>query len=248
MANYKLEIEYDGTKYKGWQRLENSGPTIQGKIEGVLTQLLDESIEIIGSGRTDAGVHALGQVANFKTKQDLPSRKILEYLNQYLPEDIVVKKVEAVDERFHSRIKAVNKTYLYKIWNGSVPSAIHRKFSYHVPGNLDVKAMIEGGSYLVGKHDFIAFSSLKKIKKSTEREIYKVDITRSGNLIEIAINGEGFLYNMVRIIVGTLINIGQGKVPPDAIQHILKSKDRQLAGETVPPQGLFLVKVNYDIK
>lgn len=245
MKNIKLTIEYDGSKYKGWQRLGNTENTIQEKIENVLSVMMKEKIEIIGSGRTDAGVHAINQVANFKTKSNVNVFEIRDYCNQYLPKDIVIKKVEEVEERFHARYNAKSKKYLYRIWTGKVPTVFNRKYTYYIPNTLNVEAMEKGAKYFVGKHDFKAFSSVKSKKKSTEREIYEIKIEKMENEINIVLHGNGFLYNMVRIIVGTLVEIGEGKKHPDEVKGIMKDKIREKSGVTMPAQGLFLWEVYY---
>ncbi|WP_314060636.1 tRNA pseudouridine(38-40) synthase TruA [uncultured Vagococcus sp.] len=245
MRNIKLTIEYDGRRYLGWQRLGDSDNTIQGKIEGVLTQMTGEPVEIIGSGRTDAGAHARGQVANFKTTSTIERAKMSEFLNRYLPQDIIVKDVEEVPERFHARYNASGKQYSYYVWNNVIPSAFERNYSFHYPLSLDVEKMNEACLKLVGKHDFLGFSSLKKSKKSTIRTIEELAIEQDGSLLRFRFVGNGFLYNMVRIITGTLLEIGAGKLPVDSIDEIFEHQIRQHAGETVPSHGLFLDEVYY---
>ncbi|AOT70885.1 tRNA pseudouridine(38-40) synthase TruA [Geosporobacter ferrireducens] len=245
MRNIRLLIEYDGTKYNGWQRLGNTENTIQHKLENVLSLMSEEKIEIIGSGRTDAGVHALGQVANFHTRSALNTREILDYCNQYLPQDIVVKRVQEAEERFHARYNATSKKYMYRIWNSNIPTAFYRKYSYHVPGPLSIEKMRKASSYFIGNHDFQAFSSMKSKKKSTEREIYAIEIIKERERIDIFFHGNGFLHNMVRIITGTLIEIGQGKRKAEEIPIILEGRIREKAGVTAPAQGLFLYEVYY---
>lgn len=245
MKNIKLIIEYDGTKYRGWQRLPDTENTIQGKIEKVLSLMTKEKIEIIGSGRTDAGAHALFQVANFKTNSPMAMEDIKEYCNQYLPEDIVIKDAEEVDERFHSRYNVKGKKYLYRIWNSKTPTAFNRKYTYYLPVDLDVEAMKRGAALLIGSHDFKGFSSVKSKKKSTIREIHSIDINGVQEELQFMIHGNGFLYNMVRIMVGTLLEIGEGKRKVESISSILEGKERSMAGITVPAQGLYLYEVYY---
>ena len=245
MRNIRLFIEYDGTKYSGWQRLGDTENTIQHKLENVLSLMTGEKIEIIGSGRTDAGVHALGQVANFHTRNELTTKEMLAYCNQYLPRDIVVKKVQAVEERFHARYNATSKKYMYRIWNSNIPTAFYRKYSYHVPESLSIERMRKAADYLVGNHDFQAFSSVKSKKKSTERELYSIEIIKERERIDIVFHGNGFLHNMVRIITGTLIEVGLGSRKVEEIPIILEGKLREKAGATAPAQGLFLYEVNY---
>ena len=239
-----MVFEYDGTRYNGWQRLADTENTIQGKIEKVLHLMTDEKIEIIGSGRTDAGAHALRQVANFRTNSDMTLEAIKTYCNQYLPEDIVLKEVDEVEERFHARYNATSKKYLYRIWKSRTPTAFHRKYTYHVPEPLDLKAMRKAAEFFTGKHDFQAFSSVKSKKKSTTREIYALNIIESEDEIQFMFHGNGFLYNMVRIIVGTLLEVGVGKRSIESIEGLFGG-ERAFAGVTVPAQGLFLYDVYY---
>lgn len=245
MRNIKLTVEYDGARYLGWQRLGNSDKTIQGKIEHVLKQMTGEEIEIIGSGRTDAGTHAYGQVANFKSNTAMDPKEIIEFVNRYLPRDIVVKMVEDVPERFHARYNAVGKKYSYYVWNDSIPTAFERNYSFQFPQQLDIDLMNEACQKLIGKHDFIGFSALKKTKKSTVRTIDELSIEREGQLLHFTFVGDGFLYKMVRIIMGTLLEIGSGKRSITTIDDIFEQKVRSEAGETVPAQGLFLDEVYY---
>lgn len=245
MRNIKLTIEYDGGRYLGWQRLGNSDKTIQGKIENLLTQMTGEKIEIMGSGRTDAGTHARGQIANFKTNTELPVTEMMSTLNHQLPRDIVIKKIEEVPERFHARYNAVGKQYSYYVWNSVVPSAFERNYSFHYPHELDLERINEACQKLLGTHDFIGFSALKKTKKSTVRTIKELSIEQEGSLLHFTFVGDGFLHKMVRIIMGTLLEIGTGALSVDVIDDVLKNKVRQTAGETVPAQGLFLDEVYY---
>lgn len=241
-----MTIEYDGSKYLGWQRLGDSDKTIQGKIENVLSKMTGTEIEIIGSGRTDAGTHAQGQVANFKTASDMDVTAMRDYLNNALPRDIVIREVVEVPERFHARYHAVGKKYSYYVWNQVVPSAFERKYSYYYPEHLDVDRMNEACRKLVGTHDFIGFSSLKKTKKSTIRTVNEITFQREGNLLHFTFIGEGFLYNMIRIMMGTILEIGAGTMEPEYIDTIFTSGIRSDAGMTVPSQGLFLDEVYYD--
>ncbi|MFV0559244.1 MAG: tRNA pseudouridine(38-40) synthase TruA [Enterococcus sp.] len=245
MRNIKLTIEYDGKRYLGWQRLGDSDKTIQGKIENILKQMTGETIEIIGSGRTDAGAHARGQIANFKTKSTIALSEMIPFLNQYLPDDIVVKKIEEVPERFHARYNAKGKKYSYYVWDATIPSAFERYHSFHYPHHLDMDKMNEACEKLIGEHDFIGFSALKKSKKSTIRTIEELSITREGSKIHFTFVGDGFLYKMVRIIMGTLLEIGTGEMKVSDIDAIFEKKIRANAGMTVPAQGLFLDEVYY---
>lgn len=246
MRNIKMVIEYDGSRYLGWQRQKSTDNTIQGKLENVLSIMTQEEVELIGSGRTDAGVHAYAQVANFKTACTMDLKAMQDYLNQYLPQDIVVKELAEVDERFHARYNAKSREYVYRIWNSPIPSAFERKYSYHVPFPLNLDEMRRAADKLLGTHDFIAFSSLKKRKKSTIRRIERIEIERNGSLVTVDIVANAFLYNMVRIMVGTLLEIGLGNQPAEYIDEIFEIGIRKEAGMTVPPQGLFLAGVCYD--
>lgn len=245
MRNIKLTMEYDGKRYLGWQRLGDSDKTIQGKIESVLSEMTGEKIEIIGSGRTDAGTHARGQVANFKSNTKMELSEILDWLNRYLPQDIVIKKVEEASERFHARYNAFGKQYSYYIWNDAIPSAFERHRSFHYPQELDLNRMNEACRKLLGTHDFIGFSALKKTKKSTIRTINELSVQREGSMIHFTFSGDGFLHKMVRIITGTLLEIGAGTMELETIDEIFENKIRANAGETVPAQGLFLDEVYY---
>lgn len=245
MRNIKMTVEYDGSRYKGFQRLKDNDMTIQGKIEAVLSKMANEDIEIIGSGRTDMGVHSYGQVVNFKTKSTDSIEKMQKYLYEYLPEDIVIRNIEEVGERFHSRYNAKSKVYLYRIDNNKFHNTFNRKYSYHVEKKLDIGLMREGSKYLIGEHDFTSFASSKSKKKSNVREIYSIEIQENKNLIEIYIDGNGFLYNMVRIIAGALVDVGLRKKTPEDIKAMLEVKNRVEASDTAPSKGLFLYKVKY---
>ncbi|CEH34528.1 tRNA pseudouridine(38-40) synthase TruA [Romboutsia lituseburensis] len=245
MRNIKMTIKYDGSRYKGFQRLKDNDMTIQGKIENVLSKMTNESIEIIGSGRTDMGVHANGQVANFKTDSELSIKKMHDYLYEYLPEDIVIINMEEVDDRFHSRYNAKSKIYLYKIDNNKYHDPFLRKYTTHVEKKLDLELMREASKYLIGEHDFTSFASSKSKKKSNIREIHSIEIKEHHNLVEIYVHGNGFLYNMVRIIVGALLDVGLHRKTPQDIKEMLEFKDRSKASDTAPSKGLILHKVNY---
>ncbi len=245
MRNIKMAIKYDGSRYKGFQRLKDNDLTIQGKIEAVLSKMTDEEIEIIGSGRTDMGVHAYGQVVNFKTNSTISIEKMKTYLYEYLPEDIVVKNIEEVDERFHSRYNAKSKVYLYKIYNGKYHDPFLRKYTTHITKELDIEAMKKASQYLIGEHDFTSFASSKSKKKSNVRTIYSISISKKDDIIDIYIEGNGFLYNMVRIIAGALIDVGVNRKSPEDIKVMLENKDRVSASDTAPAKGLYLYKVSY---
>ena len=243
--NYKLTIQYDGSRYDGWQRQGNTDNTIQGKIEGVLSRLTRECVEIHGAGRTDAGVHAEGQVASVKLSGKRPAAEVMAYLNQYLPEDIAVVDVQEADERFHARLTAVGKVYRYDIRLGSTPNVFRRKYQYRVEQPLDVAAMKKAAEYLTGTHDYRAFCSNKRYKKSTVRTVTAIEIAVNGADVSITFRGDGFLYNMVRILTGTLLEVGLGERKPEDMPAILDSLDRTRAGKTAPAQGLTLVQVEY---
>lgn len=241
--NIKIKIEYEGSSYSGWQKQANA-KTIQSEIERALTKITGNEIEIFASGRTDAGVHSLGQVANFHIESRIPAEKMKFALNQLLPEDIRVLESEEVSEDFHSRFSAKKKTYLYRIQTGEVKRALERNISYFVRGTLDLGKMRNTAQYLVGEHDFSAFKTEGSSATNFVRTIYRIDISQKNDIIEIEITGNGFLYNMVRIIVGTLIDAGKG-LERD-IPQILAMKDRSLAGHTAPAHGLFLKEVFYE--
>lgn len=244
--NYKLLLQYDGTKYDGWQKQKTTSSTIQGKLELILSRMAAAPIEVHGSGRTDAGVHAAGQVANFKCDIKFEPEYILAYINQYLPQDICVSSVSIVNERFHSRLNAQSKTYLYRIHNSTVKNIFQRNYVTHIERPLNLELMQEAADYFLGEHDFKSFCSKTKMKKSAVRTIYRLDISQTENEIRILVHGSGFLYHMVRIIAGTLIEVGLREKQPEDIKTIIRGKDRELAGYTAPAAGLTLLKVFYD--
>ena len=259
MRNIKLEIEYEGTDFRGWQ-IQNShrssvaghrSRTIQETIEAVLAQILQEKVKAIASGRTDSGVHAFSQVVNFKTSAKFPLIKIKKALNSLLPEGISVKKISSALDSFHSCRSARYKTYRYIIANSESPQVFLRKFSWHIPYKLDVPLMRQEARVLSGRHDFKSFCASGSSAKTTVRTIKKISIKISrlpplgGNLILIDIKAGGFLYNMARNIVGTLVEIGRGRIKKRSLGKILHSKDRKKAGPTAPARGLFLAKVTY---
>ena len=244
MRNIRLDICYDGTRYRGWQRLPGKDDTIQAKIENVLSRVLEEPIEISGSGRTDSGVHAQGQVANFHCQSGMPCREILEKLRQYLPEDIGILRCKEVSERFHARLNATEKTYRYRIWNSDVPCVFERRYVTVVPEKLDVAAMERAAALLEGEHDFSAFCGNPKFKKSTVRCIRSVQICKDGQQLQIFFTGDGFIHNQVRIMVGTLIEVGKGQRSAESIPSLFGGK-RSEAGFLAPAQGLCLMEVFY---
>ena len=243
--NYKVVMAYDGSRYNGWQKQGNTDKTIQGKLEQILFKMTGEEIEVHGSGRTDAGVHAKGQE---KCGGKKTPDQIMEYINEYLPEDIAVLSCEVAPERFHSRLSAVRKTYCYQLEMGPKKDVFQRNYYYGLGERLDVSAMKAAAGLLTGTHDFKSFCGNKKMKKSTVRTIEKIEFEQSGSRLHIYFTGNGFLQQMVRILTGTLIEVGQGKCAPDKITRILDAQDRQAAGPTAPAQGLFLVNVGYEDK
>lgn len=253
MANYRFFVSYEGTRYDGWQRQKNTDKTVQGKMEAVLGRLFEQPVQLQGSGRTDAGVHARAQVANFHMAAGsavkagrYEAAQIEEYLNRYLPEDICVYGLEETDERFHSRLSAVGKTYSYRIDTRTQKPVFIRRFVWHRPGKLDVSAMKRAAGYLTGTHDFASFCGNPHMKKSTVRTVDRVEIREEDGLITLSFHGNGFLQNMVRILVGTLAEVGEGRCEPGRIPTILAAADRSLAGPMAPAQGLCLESVDYD--
>ena len=244
--NYKAILQYEGTRYRGWQTQGNTENTIQGKLEALLTKMAGEPVEVNGSGRTDAGVHAAGQVISFRCKTEKSPKEICRYMNEYLPEDIAVLSVEEAAPRFHARLNAVGKTYVYRIWNAPVRNVFRRRFTTWIQKPLDLEAMEQAAALLCGTHDYRAFCSLKKFKKSTVRTIEKIEIGKIGQEIRISYTGDGFLYHMVRIMAGTLYETAIGHIPPNSIPERLASRNRRLMGRTAPPEGLYLNRVFYD--
>ncbi len=247
MRNIQLTIEYDGSRYDGWQKQpgSKSAITIQDKIEDVLSKMEGETVEVIGAARTEAGVHAYHQIANFKTNSDMKVYEIKHYLNRFLPRDIAVVEALEVPERFHASFNAKSFVYEYKISVGEVPSVFDRKYNYYCFKRLDVAKMKEAAKALIGTHDFKAFSDNKRMKKSTIREILSLDIYGDDKEVLITVHGDDFWPHMVRIIVGTLIQVGLGEIEPDKMADILESKDREKAGPTAEAKGLFLSEVMY---
>lgn len=245
MKNYKITIQYDGTRYKGWQVLTSSDMTIQGKLQNILSRLAGEQIDVIGSGRTDAGVHAKGQVANFHIKNNISTVQIMEAFNKYLPDDISVTDIEEVPDRFHARYNAASKTYTYYINTAPKADVFNQRFQYHYGKELNVQVMKAAASNIIGTHDFTSFCGNSHFKKSAVRTVSDITITANDNLIAISYSGDGFLQNMVRIMTGTLIEVGNGSRDANSIAELIELKDRSAAGYTAPPQGLFLEMVMY---
>lgn len=243
--NFKLTIQYDGTRYDGWQRQGNTDNTLQGRLEGVLSRMVGKPVEIQGAGRTDAGVHARGQVASVHLPEGYTPQEVQNYLNRYLPEDVAVVDVVEVGERFHARLSATGKEYRYHIRMGSVPDVFARKYQYRVEEPLDIPAMERAAGYLTGKHDFRSFCGNRRFKKSTVREVFHIGVEVCGSDLTLVYRGDGFLYNMVRILTGTLLEVGLGQRTPESMVDVLEARERTAAGKTAPAQGLVLQEVYY---
>ena len=244
MRNIRLDICYDGTRYNGWQRQVSHDNTIQGKLETALRRILGEPIEISASGRTDTGVHARGQVANFHTQSSMECDRLMEQLRRYLPEDIGIYSCREVSPRFHARLNALEKTYQYRLWNSAAPCVFDRRYVAVMEEALDVEAMAQAAQQFLGTHDFSAFCANKKMKKSTVRTIKSFTVERFGDELRFTVTGNGFLHNMVRILVGTLIEVGRGERTVDSIPALFGAK-REQAGFLAPGKGLCLMEVKY---
>lgn len=247
-SNYKLIIAYDGSRYFGWEH-QPDRETIQGKLEKVLGRMCDippEEIDLIGAGRTDAGVHARAMTANVLLPTDRSPEEIRDYLNRYLPDDIAVREVKIASDRFHARYNAIGKTYRYTCYAGDSKPVFDRKYVTTLDFTPDTEAMREAAKYLVGTHDFKSFCGNSRMKKSTVRQVDSIEITERKGYLSFTVHGTGFLQNMVRILVGTLLEVGKGAYPPERVGEILDAKDRTLAGSTAPAEGLTLLKVDYD--
>lgn len=256
IKNYRLKIAYDGTRYYGWEH-QPGKETIQGKLEMVLARMVGLNptpedffgdgapVEVIGSGRTDAGVHARAMVANTYLETEMSCEEIRDYMNEYLPDDIAVSEVKEASERFHARYNAVGKTYQYTCFDGPVKPVFNRKYYTYLETPVDVEAMQRAAEYLAGEHDFKSFCGNSHMKKSTVRKVDKIDIRRSKGYIYFTFHGTGFLQNMVRILVGTLLEVGMGRMQPEDMPGILEAKNRRSAGPTAPAKGLCLIKVDY---
>lgn len=246
MTNYKLTIAYDGSKYNGFQKqTKHPEKTIQGRLENVLSQCFKEDIQLIASGRTDAGVHSKGQVCNFHAEHYLETSDILQYLSTYLPQDIAVLDLGIASPRFHARYNVLRKCYTYTVDNGLFADPFALKYAYHLASPLDMARMQTAAHYLLGTHDFKAFTSLKSKTKSTTRHLFDITITQEGAMIYFTYEGNGFLQHMVRILTGTLIEIGLGERAPESILTLLENKQRSEAGFTAPPHGLCMQRVDY---
>lgn len=245
MKNIKLILEYDGTRYYGWQRQPNQ-TTIQGKLESVLSLMCGKEVEVIGAGRTDGGVHAKGMVANVNLDTELAPEEIQNYCNRYLPDDIAVLSAKEASPRFHARYNAIGKTYCYTCYDGDVKPVFDRKYYTRLEEKPDLERMREAAQVLIGEHDFRNFCVNPKMKKSTVRVVDQILIERNGGYLTFTVHGSGFLQNMVRIIVGTLLEVGNGRMTPEQVRMVLETPQRQKAGPTAPAQGLCLMQVDYD--
>lgn len=251
--NICIELQYDGSRYNGWQKQGNTDDTIQGKLETMLSRLFEQEIEVHGSGRTDAGVHALRQVANFRVNTPYGPGKILAMMNEHLPKDIAVTDARTVDARFHARLNAKSKTYRYRLVTSDIRPVFGRTQVLFYPVDLDIEAMREAAALLVGEHDYTSFCGNRHMKKSCVRTVTEIDIrevrTECGGAeydeVWLTFSGNGFLQNMVRILTGTLMEVGEGKRKPSEMTAILEGKDRSLAGPMAPAHGLTLVEVSY---
>ncbi len=245
MRNIKVLVEYDGTNYHGFQRQIDDLPTIQKSLEEALGQLVKHPVTVTGSGRTDAGVHARGQVFNFFTDCRIPAERLPLAMNSLLPGDIAAKEAQEVSPSFHAQFSARSKVYRYHIYNSRTPSAFERLYSYHVPQGLDIEKIRAAAGHLVGEHDFTAFRAAGSCARTSVRHVYRLDIEYMPPHLYITIEANGFLYNMVRIITGTLLYVGKGKLTPDEVGEFVNSGRREEAGPTAPPQGLCLMEVKY---
>lgn len=245
MYTYRMTLSYDGSRYNGWQKQGNTPNTIQEKLETLLTRMLGEEIEVAGSGRTDAGVHAMGQVVSFRCSTPQDCSALLADIRRYLPEDIGALELREAAPRFHARLNATGKTYVYRVWIGEAPNVFERKYLYTVTAPLNIPAMEQAAQALLGTHDFMSFCANKRMKKSTVRTIESIRIQQLGQELRFSVTGDGFLYNMVRILVGTLLEVGMGKRSANSMPALLEAKDRSKAGYLVPPHGLRLEAVYY---
>ncbi len=245
MNNYRLTLSYDGTRYRGWQRQGNTENTIQAKVEGALSRILGQAVELSASGRTDAGAHARMQVASFRADTQLGVQEILSRLRGALPEDIAADALELAGSRFHARLSCIGKTYVYRVQVSAVQDVFRRRYVWRIEDEPDIGAMRGAAEILLGEHDFTAFQSNKRMKKSAVRRIDAIDITRCGDELRFTVSGSGFLYNMVRIIVGTLLEVGAHRMTAADVGNALSSKKRENAGPTAPAQGLCLWEVRY---
>ncbi len=244
--NYKMTISYDGSRYQGWEHQPTTDMTIQGKLENVLSTMVGVPVEVIGAGRTDAGVHAKAMVANAKFDTTMKPEEIKDYMNRYLPDDISVNDLRIAAEGFHSRYKAMGKTYRYTCYIGKEKPVFDRKYVNVLEGVPNIEKMRQAASYLMGSHDFASFCGNPRMKKSTVRKVDKIEILQKGDYLTLEYHGSGFLQYMVRILTGTLLEVGFGKRTPESIPDLIEAKDRSLAGPTAPAKGLCMIKVDYE--
>lgn len=245
--NYRIVVSYDGTRYNGWQKQKTTEDTIQGKLETLLSRMAGKEVTVQGSGRTDAGVHALAQTANFRMETELSEQELMDAINGYLPEDIAVLSLKTASERFHSRYNAIAKTYEYRLYIGNAKPVMDRKYVWQPEEKPDLERMRTAAAYVLGEHDFKSFCGNKKMKKPTVRRIDRIEVEEIPERQEAVLRftGNGFLQNMVRILTGTLVECGQGKREPEQMREILEAKNRSAAGMTAPAKGLSLVRVDY---
>lgn len=243
--NYKMILSYDGTRFYGWEHQPTTDMTIQGKMESVLSLMVQSEVEVIGCGRTDAGVHAQNMVCNAHFDTQMNTDEIRDYLNRYLPDDICVKEVRIASDRFHSRYNAIGKTYCYTCYIGDVKPVFNRKYVYVLDQKPDIQEMKKAAEYLIGTHDFASFCSNPRMKKSTVRKVDRIEIQKRGDLLTLTYHGSGFLQHMVRILTGTLLEVGYGKRTSESISELIDAKDRKLAGFTAPAKGLCMMQVDY---
>ncbi len=246
MKNYKLILQYEGTRYHGWQKQGNTKETIQEKLETVLSRMDGAPVEVHGAGRTDGGTHAFGQVANCYLRTEPKEEELMDYLNTYLPEDIGVISVTEMPLRFHSRLNATGKTYQYRLKMGKTPQVLERKFMAEYTEKLCIEDMKKAAKFLLGRHDFASFCANPKMKKSTVRTLHQLEIEAFPNELRFTVRGSGFLHHMVRILVGTLCEVGRGKRTPESMTELLAARNRSMAGETMPAKGLMLMEVEYE--
>ncbi|MBO5451286.1 MAG: tRNA pseudouridine(38-40) synthase TruA [Lachnospiraceae bacterium] len=243
--NYKMILSYDGTRFYGWEHQPTTDMTIQGKMESVLSLMVQSEVEVIGCGRTDAGVHAKNMVCNAHFDTQMNTDEIRDYLNRYLPDDICVKEVRIASDRFHSRYNAIGKTYCYTCYIGDVKPVFNRKYVYVLDQKPDIQEMKKAAEYLIGTHDFASFCSNPRMKKSTVRKVDRIEIQKRGDLLTLTFHGSGFLQHMVRILTGTLLEVGFGKRTAESVLELIDAKDRKLAGFTAPAKGLCMMQVDY---
>jgi tRNA pseudouridine38-40 synthase len=240
-----MTIAYDGTRYYGWEHQNSTEMTIEGKLESVLSLMTEEPVHVIGAGRTDAGVHAKGMVANAHFDTDKTTDEIMDYMNHYLPDDICVLDIKVASDRFHSRYNATGKTYCYTCYVGNRKPLFDRKYVYVLEKIPDIKRMQKAAGYLMGTHDYASFCSNARMKKSTVRTVDRIEISQSGAYLTFTFHGNGFLHHMVRILTGTLLEVGYGERSPESIPDLFEAQKRALAGYTVPAKGLCLLSVDY---